>query len=71
MYEIAQGEDSPWYGYLQSLPFKEDLPVFWSEDEQDYLKGTEMEGALKNDMAGAFDLIVAVKYVLLTSYFDI
>jgi hypothetical protein len=56
MYELAQGEDSPWYGYLQALPFKEDLPVFWSEDEQALLKGTEMEEALKNDKVRAFDL---------------
>lgn len=50
MYETAQAEDSPWYGYLQALPVMEDLPVFWTEDEQSLLKGTEMEDAVKNDM---------------------
>ncbi|GAB5588596.1 hypothetical protein Unana1_03496 [Umbelopsis nana] len=50
MYETAQAEDSPWYGYLKALPVMEDLPVFWTEDEQSLLKGTEMEDAVKNDM---------------------
>jgi hypothetical protein len=66
MYELAQGEDSPWYGYLQALPFKEDLPVFWSEDEQALLKGTEMEEALKNDKVCAFDLTRPAQNRILT-----
>lgn len=50
MYETAQAKDSPWYGYLQALPVMEDLPVFWTEEEQAMLKGTEMEDAVANDM---------------------
>ena len=50
MYELAQGKDSPWYGYLQALPLSEDLPVFWSDEEKSWFKGTEMENAVHNDL---------------------
>ncbi|KAG0165212.1 hypothetical protein DFQ28_009086 [Apophysomyces sp. BC1034] len=49
MYEFSQGTESPWYGYLQSLPASEDLPIFW-ESEKELLKGTEMEHAIRNDL---------------------
>ncbi|KAF5328500.1 hypothetical protein D9758_017329 [Tetrapyrgos nigripes] len=53
--EIAKGEDSKWFGYLQSLPSQVDLPVFWglgsgtTEIDEDgktalsWLKGSEVE----------------------------
>ncbi|KAI9033684.1 hypothetical protein CLU79DRAFT_801776 [Phycomyces nitens] len=50
MYEISQGEDSPWYGYLQALPAGEDLPIFWSDEDKAWLKGTEMDDAVHNDL---------------------
>lgn len=51
MYEIAQGEQSPWYGYLQALPDQgEDLPIFWEEEEKELFNGTEMESAVRNDL---------------------
>lgn len=50
MYELSQGKESPWYGYLQSLPTCEDLPIFWSEAEKAFFKGTEMEHAVENDL---------------------
>ncbi|KAI9263876.1 hypothetical protein EDC94DRAFT_606415 [Helicostylum pulchrum] len=51
LYEIAQKEQSPWYGYLQALPDQgEDLPIFWEEDEKDLFNGTEMENAVRNDL---------------------
>ncbi|KAJ1554935.1 hypothetical protein HK405_003682 [Cladochytrium tenue] len=43
MYEIENGVASPWYGYLQSLPTHEDVPIFWSEAELALLEGTELE----------------------------
>ncbi|KAG1143121.1 hypothetical protein G6F37_007101 [Rhizopus arrhizus] len=44
LYEIAQKERSPWYGYLQALPEQgEDLPIFWDDEEKKWFKGTEME----------------------------
>jgi hypothetical protein len=47
---MAQGASSPWYGYLQSLPENEELPIFWTTDEKALLKGTEMDAAIQNDM---------------------
>lgn len=50
LYEIAQKEDSPWYGYLQALPDQgEDLPMFWEEEEKEWFRGTEMESPVYND----------------------
>lgn len=51
LYEIAQKEQSPWYGYLQALPDQgEDLPIFWEEEEKELFNGTEMESAVHNDL---------------------
>lgn len=51
LYEIAQKEQSPWYGYLQALPDQgEDLPIFWEEEEKELFNGTEMESAVRNDL---------------------
>ncbi|KAI8640933.1 hypothetical protein BD408DRAFT_419037 [Parasitella parasitica] len=51
LYEIAQGEQSPWFGYLQALPeHGEDLPIFWEEQEKEWFHGTEMESAVHNDL---------------------
>lgn len=46
MYERGLGEESPWAGYLQILPFQEDLPLVWPlEDLDSLLSGTEIHKA--------------------------
>ncbi|CAA7060483.1 unnamed protein product [Microthlaspi erraticum] len=50
MYERSLGEESPWSGYLQILPFQEDLPLVWSIDDFDsLLSGTELHKVVKED----------------------
>ncbi|KAF8102060.1 hypothetical protein N665_0201s0349 [Sinapis alba] len=50
MYERGLGEESPWAGYLQILPFQEDLPLVWPLDELDsLLSGTEIHKDVKKD----------------------
>jgi hypothetical protein len=51
MFEFAQGDASPWYGYLQSLPPRVYLPVFWTQDELAYLGGTELGETVALDKA--------------------
>ncbi|RKP23724.1 hypothetical protein SYNPS1DRAFT_30521 [Syncephalis pseudoplumigaleata] len=52
MFELARGETSPWYGYLQSLPQREPLPIFWSDEPLAWLKGTELEESIGKDKHG-------------------
>ncbi|KAI9592288.1 hypothetical protein BDF19DRAFT_451925 [Syncephalis fuscata] len=52
MFELSRGKSSPWYGYLQSLPHREPLPLFWSEASLNWLKGTELEESIVNDKLG-------------------
>ncbi|CAN6898345.1 unnamed protein product [Brassica oleracea] len=50
MYERGLGQESPWAGYLQILPFQEDLPLVWPLDELDsLLSGTEIHKDVKKD----------------------
>ena len=43
MYERSLGEDSPWYGYLQLLPYQECVPIVWTLNEvNELLCGTEL-----------------------------
>ncbi|KTW29185.1 hypothetical protein T552_01142 [Pneumocystis carinii B80] len=42
MYEKSLGQKSPWYGYLQIMPDKVDIPKLWNH-EKNWLKGTEIE----------------------------
>ena len=51
MYELAQGAESPWHGYLRTLPEMEPLPIFWSAQDVELLAGTEMEEMLETDLA--------------------
>jgi len=46
MYEWVQGEASPWFGYLAVLPPRENIPLFWTQDQQSLLGGTDLEAAL-------------------------
>ncbi|KAK7438183.1 hypothetical protein VKT23_018115 [Stygiomarasmius scandens] len=56
--ELAKKESSRWYGYLQSLPNRVDLPVFWDVPSKDdiyedggtainWLEGTEVNRRLR------------------------
>ncbi|CAH8360366.1 unnamed protein product [Eruca vesicaria subsp. sativa] len=50
MYERGLGDKSPWSGYLQILPFQEDLPLVWPVEELDsLLSGTEIHKDVKRD----------------------
>ncbi|KND02469.1 protein-lysine N-methyltransferase [Spizellomyces punctatus DAOM BR117] len=57
MYELSLGARSPWSGYLQSLPQRENLPMFWSDQDLEELNGTDLG-----------DDIVADKALLLDDY---
>ncbi|KAH6563191.1 hypothetical protein BASA50_003888 [Batrachochytrium salamandrivorans] len=46
MFERSIGTASPWFGYLQSLPQREGIPLFWSQKQIAELKGTAMEALL-------------------------
>ena len=50
MYEQARGTDSPWHGYLKTLPDSEPLPIFWSPEDVELLAGTELEEMLETDL---------------------
>ena len=51
MYERSLGQASPWAGYLQSLPEKEFLPMFWSPSLRNELIGTNLGDILEQDIA--------------------
>ncbi|KAG4105494.1 RuBisCO-cytochrome methylase [Neocallimastix lanati (nom. inval.)] len=49
MYEIGIGKKSHWYDYIQSIPKKEPLPMFWKDEHFNYLVGTELEKSARKD----------------------
>ncbi|KAJ2367962.1 hypothetical protein H4S01_001856 [Coemansia sp. RSA 2610] len=49
MYELAQGIESPWYGYLQSLPKRADIPLLWDIDSRKWLAGTDVGKWVERD----------------------
>ncbi|XP_047151960.1 ribosomal lysine N-methyltransferase 3 isoform X1 [Vigna umbellata] len=52
MYERSLGEDSPWYGYLQLLPYQECVPIVWTLNEvNELLCGTELHQTVQEDKA--------------------
>lgn len=71
MYELAQGTESPWYGYLQALPFSEDLPIFWSEAEKMLFQGTELEDVVFNDQVCIYIDPYIMSQVLICMYTSI
>lgn len=59
LHEKQLGEKSRWWGYLQSLPPKVDLPVLWPTDSQafQYLKGTDLESSVLDDKVSSLPFI--------------
>nr|XP_016444687.1 PREDICTED: N-lysine methyltransferase setd6-like isoform X2 [Nicotiana tabacum] len=52
MYERSLGPLSPWFGYLQLLPYSEPIPLLWSLSEiHSLLAGTELHKIVKDDKA--------------------
>ncbi|KAJ1945248.1 hypothetical protein GGF37_001788 [Kickxella alabastrina] len=49
MYEISLGKESPWYGYLQSLPQRADIPMLWDSQARGWLRGTGVSGWIERD----------------------
>ncbi|KAJ2217472.1 hypothetical protein IW143_003392, partial [Coemansia sp. RSA 520] len=49
MYEMAQGDESPWYGYLQSLPRRADIPLLWDAESLKWLAGTDVGKWVERD----------------------
>ncbi|KAJ3054226.1 hypothetical protein HK102_011554, partial [Quaeritorhiza haematococci] len=48
MFEISQGQRSPWFAYIQSLPKREPIPIFWDKEQRrEWLKGTDAEEAVE------------------------
>ncbi|GMH42823.1 hypothetical protein BSKO_10742 [Bryopsis sp. KO-2023] len=48
-YEKARGKESFWYDYFQSMPDREYVPIFWTKEEMDLLKGTDIERKAEED----------------------
>ncbi|KAJ1814507.1 hypothetical protein LPJ56_004834, partial [Coemansia sp. RSA 2599] len=49
MYEMSLGKQSPWYGYLQSLPVSADIPILWDAQARKWLDGTNVAKWLERD----------------------
>ncbi|GAB4814451.1 hypothetical protein N2152v2_001497 [Parachlorella kessleri] len=49
LHEMSLGKESKWHGYLESLPAREYVPVFWCKEELELLEGTEAEGRAEAD----------------------
>ncbi|RUS18381.1 hypothetical protein BC938DRAFT_476002, partial [Jimgerdemannia flammicorona] len=69
MFELSLDIESPWYGYLQSLPWdRQDLPIFWTPEEKKWLQGTEVESAVIADLNDLNDDYLAIVAPLLAKY---
>lgn len=52
MFEMSLGVDSPWYGYLQSLPSPmEPIAAFWTQEQLEGLAGTCLSDIVKEQKA--------------------
>lgn len=49
LYEMSLGKASPWYEYLNAIPTREYLPIFWNEQEISALEGTELQDSAATD----------------------
>ncbi|KAJ2456560.1 hypothetical protein GGI03_006364, partial [Coemansia sp. RSA 2337] len=55
MYEKSLGHESPWYGYLQSLPECADIPLLWDAQSRSWLKGTDVGEWIDRDEASLLE----------------
>ncbi|KAJ3199322.1 hypothetical protein HDU67_002908, partial [Dinochytrium kinnereticum] len=55
MFEIGKGKESPWFGYLASLPRHVHLPIFWTDEERRFLVGTDLEHQVEDKKSGMED----------------
>ncbi|KAJ2682440.1 hypothetical protein IWW39_005999 [Coemansia spiralis] len=55
MYEKSLGHESPWYGYLQSLPECADIPLLWDAQSRSWLKGTDVGEWIDRDQASLLE----------------
>ncbi|GAB7362107.1 hypothetical protein MBLNU230_g2136t1 [Neophaeotheca triangularis] len=53
LYEYQQGGNSAWSPYLEVLPAEFDTPIFWTEDELRYLKGSALPNKIGKQSADA------------------
>ena len=51
LHERSLGEKSHWAPYLATLPVREPLPVSWTAEQLELLKGTELEASVQADLA--------------------
>ncbi|KAI8851256.1 hypothetical protein BC829DRAFT_441684 [Chytridium lagenaria] len=42
LHEKSRGASSPWAAYIQHLPTRVHIPIFWSDEEKALLKGTDL-----------------------------
>ncbi|TPX46894.1 hypothetical protein SeMB42_g03538 [Synchytrium endobioticum] len=50
MFEMSQGSQSPWYEYLQAMPEREDIPLFWCDPDSLLLENTDLIKQLAKDI---------------------
>ncbi|KAM0946416.1 putative [histone H3]-lysine(4) N-trimethyltransferase chromatin remodeling SET family [Dioscorea sansibarensis] len=56
MFERSLGAASKWFGYLQVLPEREEVPLVWSLEEVDnLLVGTELHKTLQEDQGALYE----------------
>ncbi len=65
LFEKSLGEQSPWFPYLDTIDINahnaELLPRFWSDEEKDLLKGTElalMDGTNEDEVSMMYEQVV-------------
>ena len=51
LYEKSLGKESPWYDYLSTIPEYEQLPIFYTKEEQFYLQNTDVGRSIHEDVA--------------------
>lgn len=65
MYERSLGPLSPWFGYLQLIPYSEPIPLLWSLSQIDsLLAGTELHKVSEYIFLFILNIISVHKYKL-------
>ncbi|KAJ3413539.1 hypothetical protein HDV05_007840 [Chytridiales sp. JEL 0842] len=70
MFELHQGKVSPWAPYLESIPYRELIPIFWTEDQQALLEGTELEDEVVEFKAALVDDFTSLVAPLIVDHPD-